>query len=235
MGKAIYNPAGKAKEYSTYACNFYTGCDNQCTYCYCKSVLRGIWTNYPRLKSCFKDQKHAIHVFTKELLNNLRELQKNGIFFSFTTDPMLEETIYLTHAAAIICAENKVPVKILTKEAWWIIKYAFDKEYVSLGFTLTGHDELETFANTNEQRINALKILHDNGYKTFASIEPIVKIPSSLNMIKQTYGICDSYLIGLLSGKKYDKKELVDFMAVIKNIKDTNVYFKNSFLKQVNE
>ncbi|KAA6320448.1 hypothetical protein EZS27_029784 [termite gut metagenome] len=33
-GKAIYNPSGKAGEYSYWACNFYNGCSNGCTYCY---------------------------------------------------------------------------------------------------------------------------------------------------------------------------------------------------------
>ena len=31
-GKAIYNPSGKAGEYSTWACNFYVGCSNMCEY-----------------------------------------------------------------------------------------------------------------------------------------------------------------------------------------------------------
>jgi len=35
-GKAIYNPSGKAGEYSYWACNFYKGCSNGCTYCYLK-------------------------------------------------------------------------------------------------------------------------------------------------------------------------------------------------------
>ena len=33
-GKAIYNPKGKAGEYAPWACNFYTGCSNDCEYCY---------------------------------------------------------------------------------------------------------------------------------------------------------------------------------------------------------
>ncbi len=35
-GKALYQPSGKAAEYSAWACNFYTGCSNDCEYCYCK-------------------------------------------------------------------------------------------------------------------------------------------------------------------------------------------------------
>jgi len=96
MGKAIYQPKGAAAEYAKYACNFYIGCSNECSYCYCK---RWKWGNVPILKKCFKDEKHALEVFEKELNANLSELQKHGLFFSFTTDPMLKETESVTAKA----------------------------------------------------------------------------------------------------------------------------------------
>ncbi len=56
-GKASYNPFGKAGEYSYWACNFYTGCSNNCDYCYCKrGVMSSVWSITPKLKSCFKDE-----------------------------------------------------------------------------------------------------------------------------------------------------------------------------------
>ena len=33
-GKAIYEPSGKAAEYSNWACNLYNGCPHSCTYCF---------------------------------------------------------------------------------------------------------------------------------------------------------------------------------------------------------
>ena len=35
-GLVIYNPSGRAGEYSYWAANFYVGCSNGCTYCYLK-------------------------------------------------------------------------------------------------------------------------------------------------------------------------------------------------------
>ncbi len=57
-GKAIYNPSGKAGEYSYWACNFYVGCSNGCEYCYCKKgILSGVMgQDKPQLKKCFKDE-----------------------------------------------------------------------------------------------------------------------------------------------------------------------------------
>ena len=100
MGNAIYRPKGAAGEYSAWACNFYTGCSNDCQYCYCKQgVMSHVWDTEPHLKKCFRNEEHALRTFVDEAAKNLAELQEHGIFFSFTTDPMLPETIGLTQAA----------------------------------------------------------------------------------------------------------------------------------------
>lgn len=62
--------------------------------------------DHPELKKCFKDFDHAKEVFKKELQQNLEDLQKHGLFFSFTTDPMLPETIELTKEAIAICVQK---------------------------------------------------------------------------------------------------------------------------------
>lgn len=253
-GKAIYNPSGKAGEYSYWACNFYVGCSNGCKYCYLKkgrgsSILGG---DKPKLKACFKDEANALDVFEKELLQNIEEIRKHGLFFTFTSDPMLPETIRLTFVAVQKCVYHDVPVKILTKVAdfgeWWfgqltsessmkeqLLHIAYTQN-VAFGFTLTGHDELEPNASTNDERIKSMKILHEAGYKTFASIEPIIDFNSSIRMIKETAGACDLYKIGLLSGGKYDKTEALTFyyslIPLLSNT-DCRVYFKDSFINLI--
>lgn len=247
-GKAIYNPSGKAGEYSYWACNFYTGCSNDCQYCYCKKgVLSHVWSNMPKLKKCFKDDSHALAVFEKELLANLGELQMHGLFFTFTSDPFLPETIELTRKAISICIDNFVPVKVLTKRAdflnklegkWMAVHWSLStvlKAYIAFGFTLTGHDELELGASTNVERIEVMKKLHETGFKTWASIEPIIDLKSSLNCIEQTLGFCDLYKIGLMSGGKFpDKEELRFFVGRVCYLirsRGGKVYWKDSLKK----
>ena len=203
---AIYKPKGKAGEYSAWACNFYVGCSNGCSYCYLKKgrsakVLGGC---EPKLKSCFKNEDHALDVFEKELKANLSELQKHGLFFSFTTDPMLKETAPITLEAVKICCGLDVPVKILTKKTNYIFSFltnimAYKWDNIAFGFTITGHDELEPNASTNQERIEAMRKLHEAGFKTFASIEPIIDLTSSFEMIAATNGFCDLYKVGLES------------------------------------
>lgn len=247
-GKAIYNPSGKAGEYSHWACNFYTGCSNDCKYCYCKrGVMSHVWSDKPRLKRCFADEKDALEVFERELMQNLSALQEYGLFFTFTSDPMLPETIQLTIDAIRICVYNSVDVKILTKRADFaerffrplcsksslneqILHIAYTK-HVAFGFTLTGHDELEPNASTNEERINAMKILHEGGYKTWASIEPVIDLDASFAMICRSMEYCDLFKIGLESGKTYPKKELVEFIEAVSHLNHTNPYPDGIFLK----
>ena len=96
-GKSIYQPSGKAAEYGEWACNFHIGCSNWCDYCFCPAALRpGLWSSTVTLKKAFKDEQDAIAVFKKELSKNLQALRVAGLFFSFTTDPLLPETMELT-------------------------------------------------------------------------------------------------------------------------------------------
>jgi DNA repair photolyase len=247
-GKAIYSPKGKAAEYGRYSCNFYVGCSNGCHYCYLrkgrgKTILGG---DKPTLKKCFKSEGHALEVFEKELLQNLQQLQEHGLFFSFTTDPLVSTTIDLTIWACHICFRQNVKVKILTKKAGiWFDNYftRFNEffpyeenlsEKISFGFTLTGHDELEPNASTNVERIEAMRKLHDAGFKTWASIEPVIDFKSSFKMIRDSRHFCDLYKIGLMSEKRYDKDSVNQFVEdVIDCVEglDIGLYFKNSLLK----
>jgi len=242
-GKAIYNPSGKAGEYAAWACNFYVGCSNECEYCYCKKGILApvMGQDMPQLKKCFRDELHALEVFEKEMKINLTELQKHGLFLSFTTDPMLDETKELTMLAINECLYNDIPVKILTKCTKYINQFSYklrcteyDLSMIAFGFTLTGHDELEPNASTNAERIEAMKKLHDAGFKTFASIEPIIDINSSLIMIAASRNFCNLFKIGIESGKKYNKDELLQFTQWVDFHTcaiDTKIYWKDSLLK----
>jgi DNA repair photolyase len=243
MGKSIYESKGKAGEYSKYAVSFFCGCSCGCHYCYnktgrFKSTLGG---NVPTLKKCFEDETHALKVFEKELKQNLPELQKHGLFFSFTTDPMLPEAKTLTLHALYKCLKWDVPVKILTKCTAWMndIEYKqylyLQSDIISFGFTLTGHDELEPNASSNKERIEAMLKLHDAGFKTWASIEPVIDVASSFKMVRDSRHFCDLFKVGIESGKKYDKDVLRRFIYDVIEYTEyfgCKLYFKDSLLKQ---
>lgn len=157
-GRVIYNPSGKAGEYSYWAANFYVGCSNGCTYCYLKKgrgakVLGG---NKPELKKSLKSYDTALDIFKAELLTNKDELQKHGLFFSFTTDPLLSETIGLTTAAVEFGQLHNVPVKILSKCAEGMerfIDFATSSGYYIAETT----QEINDYITSLEGRENAIK------------------------------------------------------------------------------
>ena len=245
MSKAIYQPKGKAGEYAKYACNFYVGCSNDCDYCYCKRGLLGhaMGAPTPTLKKCFKDENDALATLRKELHEHIVQLRKHGLFFSFTTDPLLPETQDLTNAAVLYAVNQGVPCKILTKRADFKVLDSFEpfKHLIAYGFTLTGCDELERNASTNTERIERMADLHRRGFKTFASIEPIINLNDSGEMIRRTLGICDLYKIGLLTGhKSYTREDVAHFVVNINDMvlnhnfdhcEDVKVYWKDSVLE----
>lgn len=240
-GKAIYNPSGKAGEYSYWACNFFVGCSNECTYCYLKkgrgaNILGGCT---PSLKKCFKNQEHALEVAMDEVSINEDEIRKHGLFFSFTTDPLLFETKVLTMDLVEACNAIGIPVKILTKqsdffeflEVYEKASVDWNKSLIAFGFTLTGHDELEPNADTNKERIYAMSQLKKSGYKTFASIEPIIDFESAKAMIGLSMGFCDLFKIGLESGKKYDVVGAQSFIEWLDEFEVAKIYLKESLQK----
>lgn len=247
MNKAIYMPKGKAGEYAKYACNFYVGCSNDCEYCYCKRGVLAHSMGKPQatLKKCFKDEEHAFEVFRKEVKANLEVLRKHGLFFTFTSDPMLDNTRQLTINAVGHAVSFGIPCKILTKRADFIDylpgEWFFNEWYksrIAFGFTLTGIDEMERGASTNAERIAAMKRLHIAGFKTFASIEPIISLKKSAEMIEQTIGYCNLYKIGLMSGKRnYTPDDVRKFMTQLAYMWDyercPKIYWKDSVLDYI--
>lgn len=246
-GKALYQPSGKAAEYSPWAVNFYTGCSNDCDYCYCKrGVLAHVWNNKPSLKKCFRNKQHAISTFISELSRNIEAVKKTGILFSFTTDPMLPETRDLTIIATEAALSLGVPVQILTKRADWFYDTDFtvrvessklwreNKHKVAFGFTLTGFDEREPYACFNGDRVWALKRLKYLGFRTFASIEPVITPAQSWNMIDSTLGFCDLYKVGLMSGEKvdYERFRIDKFLFKLTHLtyRGVKIYLKDSFI-----
>ena len=245
-GKAIYTTKGAAREYGRIGCNFYTGCPHGCTYCYLKrgAPSKQLGGNVVRLKKCFKDEAHAADVFRYELDMNVEQCQKYGIFLSFTTDPLIEQTRNLTSIAITEALMRDVPVWVLSKDAtflkdecnfmaWMGCANPIYRDRIHFGFTLTGRDDMETNASTNEERIQAMRVLYAMGFSTFASIEPVIDWQSARNVVMKSLPWCDHYKIGLRSGVKKDYYDDVQSYSAIENIvRRIEVERKTVYLKE---
>ena len=221
MSKAIYKPKGKAGEYAEWACNLYVGCSNNCSYCYCKKGLLSHAMGGPeaKLKACFKDEEHAFEVFKKELHANLEELRKSSLFFTFSSDPMIRETRELNVRCIKYAIENGVKVQVLTKNAAFVsepfviwLKVEKKTDMVAFGFTLTGRDDLEPGASHTISRIEAMSRLHALGFRTFASLEPVVEPAKTAEIADEIFPFCDMVKVGLMSGvpaSYYNREDVV--------------------------
>ena len=244
-GKALYTPKGAAMEYGRFGCNFYTGCPHECEYCYLKRGITGkaLGGTEVRLKKCFVSEEHARRVLLSELDKHEEQCQRYGIFLSFTTDPLIDETRRLTAYTIIQARGSGIPVWVLTKCSTFIYDEEFmstmeciNKEvrkYIHFGFTLTGRDDMEPKANTNADRIMAMRRMHLMGFSTFASIEPVIDWPSAERIVREAMTWCDHFKLGLRSGVGRDYYDTAESGAVILRIvKAVESFGKTIYLKE---
>lgn len=247
-GKCIYTTKGAAREYGRIGCNFYKGCPHECEYCYLKrgAPSAQLGGNAAVLKKCLVNEDKALEIFCKEARKHIEALRQYGVFFSFTTDPMIPETRDLTLSALNFTMYNRIHAKVLTKNADFIdcnrfffniMNCASSKGYVEFGFTLTGRDDMEPNASSNMERIKAMEKLHELGFKTFASIEPVIDWTHSKMVVDLSLDCCDHYKIGLRSGVKKDYYGLLQSGYPIKEMVEKivsagrTVYLKESTRK----
>ena len=245
-GKALYTPKGAAMEYGRIGCNFYTGCPHECEYCYLKRGITGkvLGGTEVRLKKCFKDEAYAARILRNELDKHLEQCQRYGIFLSFTTDPMIDETRELTNIAISEATVRDIPVWVLTKcstfiydecnfMAWMDAINPIYRDRIHFGFTLTGRDDMEPKANTNADRIMAMRRMHLMGFSTFASIEPVIDWQSAERVVREAMTWCDHFKLGLRSGVKKDYYNIAESGAAIMRIVQAMESFgKTIYLKE---
>lgn len=199
----IYEPKGKAREYSPQALNLYLGCPHRCKYCYAPGALQRSRENYfckpePRkgvIDSLFKEAKRA---------------KKEQILLSFIGDAYSDtlDNNKVTRQALEILLEAKLPVAILTKSGTRCLKdtdiFKEFGEHLQVGGTLTFNNkkdsmEWESGAALPEERIKMLKDLKASGIRTFASFEPVIDPKQSLELMEICLPYIDTYKIGKIN------------------------------------
>lgn len=236
----IYQPKGKAREYSPWACNLYNGCTNRCTYCYNR---KGVACKLLGKDDVTPKKDASVEQFTKELLKHKEQIiaDGKGLFFSFVSDPFLEETWELNMQCADVAIKNGVQCVFLSKKVCdneMACFLADNNKFVKVGFTLTGCDELEPGADNSDFRLDAIISLVALDVQTWASIEPIIDTNKSYEMISRAYdGGCREFKIGLLSGRKnYSRDQILEFFNKVNNeFSDCKIQWKESVIDFINK
>lgn len=225
----IYEPKGRAREYSEWACNLYKGCTHGCKYCYAPACMRtscAVWHKeaHPRAR--------VLELFEKDAA----QLRGNAgrVLFCFLSDPYqpLERTERLTRQALQLVKKYRLKSQILTKGSAELIQedMGLIKDVGSqLGLTLCFTDdalrqEWEPHASTVTDRLTVLKNASKEGVFTWVSLEPVIDPDQALDVIRQAHPYVNYWKIGKLNHNKAVessvdwRKFLIDVEALLKQV-----------------
>lgn len=239
----IYTPKGKAREYSPYAANLYTGCNHGCKYCYAPGISRKQRDEYQTVTP----RRNVIRDFEKDC-EKMRGLHSQ-VLFCFMTDPYNEQesTKKITKLCLMSALRNNIPISILTKSNLVLRDIDLFKRFkgnINVGVTMTMDNvkdsiEWEPNAALPEERINILKTLKNNGISTWASFEPVINIQQSLNMLKRSLKYVDLYKIGKINNymgidKGMDWSSFLSDSVKMLRENGKNIYVKHDLRKFAN-
>jgi len=203
---SIYEPAGKAKEYSELALNLYQGCSHSCSYCYCPAILRKTLDDFqfnPIPRPGIIDQlRKDIKKFKDD---------KRTILLSFTSDPYqpVEAAYKVTRQAIQILGEAGLRIKVLTKNGRPATRDCdlFKKYNVEVGQTIIFADDslrqrYEPGASSIESRFDATRFFYQHGIKTWISLEPVIDCKSAVEVIHHLSPFVDHWKIGKMNHDK---------------------------------
>lgn len=153
--------------------NPYIGCSHKCRYCYA-SFMKKI-TNHSENWGDFIDIK-----LTEEEID-LKKIQNKTIFLSSVTDPYLsfEKEYLITRSILEEIKNSNCKLIITTKSSLILRDLDILKQIKNLTVCISINTIDEKFKNDMDkassikERINTLKILHENNISTVAFISPI--------------------------------------------------------------
>ena len=235
----IYEPSGKAREYSELACNLFTGCLHKCRYCYCPAIMRKSlddWSSNPQPR---KDILKQLDREAAKLAGCEKEL-----LFCFMSDPyQSDEAAALTRKALLICEKHGFKrVNVLTKGG---MRAAQDFDILArnpgwkFGSTIIFDREdlrehWEPGATPISERIQAVQEAHRRGIYTWVSVEPVVDAEAAIRLIRCLKPYVSFWKVGKLNHDK-ETESKIDwkmFLADVTNeLAGCQYYIKKDLLK----
>lgn len=200
--RVIYEPKGRALEYSLLAINIYRGCSHGCVYCYARKMSMAYTNaNFGKAETRFG------------LIGNLMKQAPRyagtdkRVLLCFTCDPyqQLDEKEKVTRSVIKVLKNNDIPFQVLTKGGLRAVRdFDLYTEGDAFATTLTFTNEAlstarEPRAALPAERIEAIQIAHEAKIKTWVSLEPVLDAEQSLEIIRMTSDFVDLFKIGKLN------------------------------------
>ena len=207
--RVIYEPRGRAKEYSDLACNWYMGCVHGCKYCFAPGCMR---KKPEEWQSEVSIRDNIVTDFRSDAERMHDNKDNRPILFSFLSDPYqpIEAKHRITRQILRIVQQFGLRSKILTKGAYELVKQDFNlikAAKVELGVTVCFVDDAmrqawEPNAAPVEERFKILKEAHEAGISTWVSLEPVINPDQALAVIRQIAPDVDFWKVGTLNHMK---------------------------------
>lgn len=237
----IYEPRGKAREYSELSVNLFTGCVHSCAYCYCPSILRKSLDNWVK-------EVHVRDNILKKLEGECKratqDLKNKELLLSFMTDTyQTDEYADITRQALeLFDYHGFKKINVLTKSGYRVVR-DFDLFVKNPGWkfgsTIIFKDETyrrkwERGAPSISSRYNAINLAKEAGIYCWVSIEPVIVPEESLKVIDDLKGVVDFFKIGKLNHFK-EIEATIDWRLFLANVrqelKGHNYMIKKDLLK----
>jgi DNA repair photolyase len=199
----IYQPQGKAREYASLAANLYAGCGHRCEYCYAPAALKVSREHFDKPSP----RQNIIDKLSADTQKLKAQNITDPVLLCFTCDPYqpIDEQYQLTRKAIQLFHAYSLPVMILTKGG-----QRAERDFNLLnsddwfGVTLTNLDnalssQWEPFAALPAERINSLYKAHEQGIRTWVSLEPVLYPETALEIIRKTRRFVDRFKVGTLN------------------------------------
>lgn len=212
--------------------------------CYVPKMMKRFDAGYVHSNVYTKEEKKLLNEVTvsaRKFRNSTKQ-----VFLSFLTDPYshFNNETKLTRRVLQILLDHRIPVSILSKGGSNVLQdLDMIKKFgpnIQVGGSLTftnNEDSLKWEKNgaLPYQRFEALQYLHEQGIKTWASMEPVIYPEQSLEIMEITKDYVDAYKIGKLNHfqkheEKFDwKKFLTDAVAIMRK-NNKRFYIKKDLL-----
>jgi DNA repair photolyase len=178
-----------------YVINPYIGCPHKCMYCYAEFMKR--FTNHNEQWGDFLDVKRC----DKKI--NVNKLADKSILFGSVTDAYnpFEKKYGNTREILKQFINSEVLVEILTKSDLVVRDIAIFKHipHIKIGISMNTLDDTirkktEPYASDISKRINALKILKNEGIKTYIFLSPLFPgITDFKEIVQETMNYSDAF------------------------------------------
>jgi DNA repair photolyase len=209
----VYEPGGRAREYAAQAVNLYSGCGHKCSYCYAPAALQRNRQDFyekpgPRARDFWNKLEHDL-----KLLGGRPNMEPVLLCFSCDAYQPIDVEYGYARKALSMFKRHNVPFQVLSKGGMRCARdfdlYEPGRDIYAATMTFMSADKSarwEPGAALPAERIDALKLAHEMGIKTWVSLEPVIEPLESLACIDACANYVDGFKVGTWNHDKRAKE-----------------------------